>query len=157
MHVVRPKWPLCTVGAMLATCLVPIACCGQACTVSGMEMNFGTYNPRLMTPTLTTGTITFSCTSSVPVEIKFHGVNGTGRDGSYLSFRNHQINFKLFLDPARTEPLGDGLNGTQYYTDPAPPANTLVTVPIFGKIPPGQSDAGAGAYAAMLTLEIDYQ
>ena len=157
MHFVRPGPPLCTLCAIVAACLVPLACFGQACTVTGMVMNFGTYNPRLLAPTLTTGTITFSCTASVPVEIKVYGVDGAGRDGGYLSSRNQQINFRLFLDPARTEPLGDGLNGTQYYTNPAPPANTVVTVPIFGEIPPGQNETGAGAYAETLTLEIDYQ
>jgi spore coat protein U-like protein len=125
--------------------------------VTGMVMNFGIYNPRLLTPTLTTGTVTFNCTTSVPVEIKFYGVNGSGRDGGYLTSRNHQLHFKLFLDPARTEPLGNGLDGTQYYTNPAPPANTMVTVPIFGEIPPGQSDAIAGVYADTLMLEIDHQ
>lgn len=155
MHVIRPGRPL---GAMiaLAACVVPGASFGQTCTVSGMVMNFGTYNPRLLTPTLTTGTVTFSCTASVPVTIKFYGAGG-GRGGAYLTSRNHQLNFRLFLDPARTEPLGDGLDGTQDYTNPAPPANTPVTVPIFGEIPPGQNDALAGAYADMLTLEIDYE
>lgn len=157
MQIIRPGWKLCAVFAMVATYLVPTACFGQACTVSGMVMNFGAYNPRLLAPTLTTGTVTFSCTTSVPVEVRFYGVNGAGRDGAYLTSRNHQLNFRLFLDPARTEPLGDGLNGTQYYTNPAPPANTVVTIPIFGEIPPGQSDAVAGAYVDWLTLEIDYQ
>lgn len=157
MHFIRPGRPLCTLCAMVATCLIPIACFGQACTVSGMVMNFGTYNPRISVPTLTTGMITFSCTSSIPVEIKFYGVNKAGRDGGSLTSRNRQINYRLFLDPARTKPLGDGLNGTQYYSNPAPPANTVVTVPIFGEIPPEQSDESAGLYADTLVLEIDYQ
>jgi hypothetical protein len=33
----------------------------------------------------------------------------------------------------------------------------MVTVPIFGEIPPGQSDAIAGVYADTLMLEIDHQ
>jgi spore coat protein U-like protein len=156
MHFIRPGWPCGAVFAMV-TCLVPLACFGEACTVSGMVMNFGTYNPRALTPTLTTGTVTFSCTTSVPVEIKFYGIDGAGRDGAYLTSRNHHLSFRLFLDPAHTAPLGDGLNGTQYYTNPSPPANTVVTVPIFGEILPGQNDAAAGAYADMLTLEIDYE
>jgi spore coat protein U-like protein len=135
--------------------LVPMACFGQTCTVSGMMMSFGTYNPRLSTPTLTAGMITFSCTTSVPVEIKVYSANGAGHDGAYLGSGNHRIDYELFLDPARTAPLGNGLNGTQYYENPAPPANTTVTVPIFGVIPPGQSQAAAGAYADTLTLKID--
>jgi spore coat protein U-like protein len=157
MPFMRPGRKLRRLFAMVVTCFVPIACFGEACTVTGTVMNFGIYNPRLLTPTLTTGTITFSCTASIPVEIKFYGVNGSGRDGAYLTSRHHRLNYRLFLDPARMAPLGDGLNGTQYYTNPAPPANTVVTVPIFGEIPSGQSDAVAGAYADTLTLEIDYQ
>lgn len=142
-------------GLAVATLLVPIAGFGQTCTVSGMMMNFGAYNPRLSTPTLTAGMITFSCTTSVPVEIKVQSANGEGRDGPHLASGNDRIDYELFLDPARTTPLGNGLNGTQYYENPAPPANTTVTVPIFGEIPPGQSQAAAGAYVDTLTLEID--
>ena len=135
--------------------LVPIACLGQTCTVSGMMMNFGAYNPRLSGPTLTTGTITFSCTTNAPVEIKVYSANGPGHDGRHLASGSHRLGYELFLDPARTAPLGNGLNGTQFYENPAPPANTSVTVPIFGEIPPGQSEAVAGAYADTLTLKID--
>jgi spore coat protein U-like protein len=157
MPFIRPVRPLGLMSTVAALCAVPIACLAQTCTVSSLEMNFGLYDPRVPSPTLTTGTVSFSCTASVPVEIKFHGVNNAGRDGAYLTSRNHQLNFQLFLDPARTEPLGDGLNGTQYYSNPAPPANIVVTVPIFGDIPPGQGNAGAGDYVDMLTLEIDTQ
>lgn len=142
--------------AVVAALLVPVTCFGQTCTVSG-TMNFGAYNPRTPTQTLTTGTITFRCTTSVPVKIKSYNINGFGSGGTHLISHNHQIQYELFLDPARTTPFGDGSNGTQYYEAPAPPANTNVTVPIFGEILAGQSEATAGVYTDTLTLEIDYE
>jgi spore coat protein U-like protein len=140
----------------MAVLLMPETCLGQTCMISGMTMSFGTYNPRSSTPTLTTGIVTFRCAVSVPVKIKFYNsTSGAGPDSARLTSRNHQIQYKLFLDPARTAPLGNGLNGTQYYDNPAPPADTNVTVPIFGEIPPGQNGVAAGAYSDTITVEID--
>lgn len=156
MRFLRPcKWQL---GAAIAvaTMLDPAFGIAQTCMVNAVTMNFGSYDPHNPVATLTTGTISFHCLSSVPVKIKLLNGNGGGPRGTHLNFRNSALQFELFLDPARTTLWGDGLNGTAYYSGQAPQANTTTTVPVFGEIPSGQPLLPAGAYNDMLTIEIDY-
>ncbi len=136
--------------------LVPTGSLAQTCSVTALTMNFGSYDPHNSASTLTTGTISFRCTASVPIKIKIYGTNEAGPSGMRLTSRNYALQYKLFLDPARTVLWGDGLNGTEYYTEIAPPANTNVTVPVFGEILPEQQKASIGAYVDMRTIEIDY-
>ncbi len=156
MRFLRPgKWLL---GAAIAvaTVLDPAFGLAQTCVVDAVTMNFGSYDPRTPVATLTTGTISFHCSASVPVKIKLLNDNGGGPRGTHLNFRNSALHFELFLDPARTTLWGDGLNGTEYYSAQAPSANTTTTVPVFGEIPSGQNPSLAGAYNDTLTIEIDY-
>lgn len=142
--------------AVAVAVLDPTFGLAQTCMVSAVTMNFGTYDPRSPAATLTTGTISFRCSASVPVKIKLLNSNGEGPGGMRSNFRNYALQYELFLDPARTVLWGDGLNGTEYYSSPALPANTTTTAPVFGEILPGQTQASAGAYNDMLTIEIDY-
>lgn len=137
-------------GALLA----PASGRAQTCVVSAVTMNFGTYEPRSPAVTLTTGAISFRCSASVPVKIKLR--DGDGPRAPQLTFRNDTLQYQLFLDPARTTLWGDGLNGTSYYTNAAPLANTTMTVPVFGAIFPGQAQTSPGAYHNTFAIELDY-
>jgi spore coat protein U-like protein len=67
-----------------------------------------------------------------------------------------QLLYNLYRDSGRTIVWGDGSGGSQAYQNNNPqPNNRDITVPIFGRIPPGQN-AKVGNYSDTITVTLTY-
>ncbi len=153
-------------AAALALVLAPVAGHGDEeghghygsgearCSVSAIPILFGNYDPAARSATTTTGTISFDCTRSTPVRIVLG--RGASRDYTrrYMRQGRFRLYYNLYLDAANSIVWGNGDGGTQYYSDPDPPANTSTPITVFGKIPPGQMNAHIGGYTDSLTVTI---
>ena len=128
------------------------------CTVSVTPVRFGTYNPLLGGDIRTTGIVTYNCTQARPISISLTrgasdshsmgaGLNGMGPNG---------LTYNLYLDAAGTTVWGDGSGGSQVYRDPAPPPDTNVSVPIYGRVPAHQHQAHMGLVDDLLSVTISY-
>jgi spore coat protein U-like protein len=141
---------------MASALLAPSSGAAQSCAASASAVSFGVYDPRSAAPTLTTGTLVFRCTGRVPITIRLHSASDRQGQGRHLTGRNSRLQYDLYLDAATTIPWGDGQRGTQYYSNSSPTANSNTTVTIYGKIPPGQTQAAAGIYQDTITIAIDF-
>jgi len=65
------------------------------------------------------------------------------------------LNYNLYLDAARTTIWGDGTGGTQNFFVRNPTNNQDVSIPLYGRIPAGQSTS-AGNYSNTLTVTINF-
>ena len=65
------------------------------------------------------------------------------------------LNYNLYLDTARTIIWGDGTAGTQTYFIKNPPNNQDVAVPVYGRIPTGQS-VSKGTYTSTITVTLNF-
>jgi len=65
------------------------------------------------------------------------------------------LNYNLYLDAARTIIWGDGTAGTQTYFIKNPTNNQDVTVPVYGRVPTGQS-VSKGTYSNTITVTINF-
>tara|TARA_B110001450_G_C17571187_1_gene460854 strand:+ start:145 stop:675 length:531 start_codon:yes stop_codon:yes gene_type:complete len=132
---------------------------GNACVVSTVELNFGTYDPNAAEAHVGTGKINTTCTSGASGNIKISkGTNGTGDDDNptrrmlHASAAEKYLSYDVFTDDARTKQwnhtaIGDAdLNGT----------GSEESLTVYGKMTAGQTDAIAGDYADTLLVTINY-
>jgi spore coat protein U-like protein len=84
--------------------------------------------------------------------------SGHQRSGGWPQMRQGSFTFRynLYLEAGGTLIFGDGTRGTSLYANPVPPAKTLVTVMMYGRIPAHQYAERIGAYADTLTVQIQF-
>jgi len=83
-----------------------------------------------------------------------------GSGTSYATRRmlsgSQQLFYNLYRDTGRTIIWGDGSGGTQaYFINNPQPNNRDITLPIFGRIPPGQN-VGVGSYNDTITVTLSF-
>ncbi len=126
-----------------------------ACSSGGASVAFGTYDALSLAPLDTIGSLVFQCNQ------KDHNVMITLSRGSGSSFStrrmvngSQQLFYNLYRDTGRTIVWGDGSGGTQAFqiTNPQP-NNRDITLPIFGRIPPGQN-VKVGTYSDTITITL---
>lgn len=125
------------------------------CTVSVTPVHFGSYNPLLPGDVRTTGIVTYTCTQSRPISIAITR-GGGGFAHRIMGLGSNVLFYNLYLDAAGTMIWGDGLGGSEVYRDPAPPPDTAVSVPIYGRIPARQRQAKVGPVDDTLVVTINY-
>lgn len=129
---------------------------GSGCSLSTSNIGFGTYDVFAGADNDTVGTLTYSCSGSVPT------VSLTLTGGSYSAGSRtmstggstDKLRYSLYLDAARTRPWGDGNSGTSTYSA-APVASGSYTLQIYGRIPRNQ-DVITGSYQDSVTATINY-
>lgn len=138
--------PMTALRAAVAASLLAVAgSASAACTLfAAVGPAFGTYDVLATRPLDAAGSISYRCTPPRPtVQLS------TGSAGTYgartLRSGGHALLYNLYLDPARTLVWGDGSAGTGTVVDQPNPGNVTRTIPVYGRIPPGQ-DAAAGTY-----------
>jgi len=77
-------------------------------------------------------------------------------DGRQMRQGSFTFRYNLYLEASGTLIFGDGTRGTSLYANPVPPAKTLVTVMMYGRIPAHQYAERIGAYADTLTVQIQF-
>ncbi len=126
------------------------------CVVSVTPVHFGTYNPLLPGDIRTTGIVTYTCTQSRPISISLTRGDSTYYDSRTLGHGLTALAYNLYLDAAGTSVWGDGSGGSQVYRDVAPPPDTNVSVPIYGRMPARQRQAHVGLVDDTLLVTINY-
>jgi spore coat protein U-like protein len=125
------------------------------CVVSVTPVQFGVYNPLLPGDMRTTGIVTYNCTQSRPISISL-----TRGGASFYERGMGQgltaLSYNLYLDAAGTMVWGDGSGGSQVYRDSAPPPDTNVSVPIYGRAPAHQRQVHVGVVDDAVLVTINY-
>ncbi len=143
----------------LATCafLVQPGLARAACSFAGAAVAFGSYDSLSLAPLDTIGTLVYQCNQKGHnVMITLSRGNGTSFATRRMTNGSQQLSYNLYRDAARTIIWGDGSGGTQAYSIKNPqPNNQNITVPIFGRIPAGQS-ATVGSYSDTITITMTF-
>lgn len=110
---------------------------------------FGVYDPIAGRAVDSAGSISYLCTPQKPSVWLSTGSSGTYSARTMRSGAN-VLRYNLYLDAARTVVWGDGSGGTSVDVANPAPIN-LKTIPVYGRIPPGQ-DAAAGTYSDTIVV-----
>jgi spore coat protein U-like protein len=137
--------------------LMQIGAAHATCSLGGAAASFGNYDSLSLVPLDTIGSLVFQCSQ------RDHNVLITLSRGFGSSFSSRrmvngsdQLLYNLYRDSGRTIVWGDGSGGSQAYQNNNPqPNNRDITVPIFGRIPPGQN-AKVGNYSDTITVTLTY-
>jgi spore coat protein U-like protein len=141
---------------LLATAAPPPA--AAQCTLSSTGVAFGVYDVFEAAPLTATGSVTYFCgppdrTVTIALDA---GLSGAYRPRRMASGAE-RLAYDLYLDPAGVRIWGDGTAGTDLFTGstgpPGAPGERTFTVPVYGRVPPGQ-DVGFGVYADTVTVTI---
>ena len=134
----QPRVLVLALGVLLAPAMATPA---QAiCMVSTTPLNFGKYTPLTHDWIMSVGTISYTCVGPVPAGIKIaigtgdaDGVVRRAMKGGYA-----RLPYFLTLGPTDLVPWGDGSRGSRVYFNAHPPRQRTVTIPVYGRIPPGE-------------------
>jgi spore coat protein U-like protein len=147
------------VAASLAAFAVLLVVASQAlaaCSITVTGVNFGAYDPSATNPNDSTGNVSYRCNQNDAVTISLSRGNAPTFAPRQMRSGNEVLNYNLYRDATRSSIWGDATGGTVVYLDPAPPGrNVTVTVPIFGRIPPGQ-DVAVGTYSDNITVTANW-
>ena len=126
------------------------------CSLSSTSISFGNYDVFSTAALDTNGSIVYRCgggDNNISISLN-HG--GAPSFNPRRMLKGSEIlNYNLYLDAARTVIWGDGTAGTQTYSIRNPPNNQDVTVPVYGRVPLGQS-VSKGAYTDTITVTINF-
>jgi spore coat protein U-like protein len=128
------------------------------CTVTtSTSVNFAGYDVFDTTPLDGTGDVTLECTQVGPSDLVSIEIGrGGARSFATRAMQNgtHRLEYNLYLNAARTILWGDGTGGSETFRA-RPPTGQPLSVPIFGRIPPGQN-VTPGDYSDRLIVTIVY-
>jgi spore coat protein U-like protein len=129
---------------------------GAACTISASGVAFGTYDVFSPVPLSSTGTVTFTCQKpDKRIMVTFStGSSGTYTDRTMVQAGN-VLTYNLYRTSSYTTVWGDGSRGTGYYFDNNPRDNVMVSLTVYGRIPP-QQDVPGGSYSDTVQVLIDF-
>ena len=126
------------------------------CSLSGTSISFGNYDVFSTSPLDTNGSIVYRCgNADNNISISLNQGGASSFNPRRMLKGSEVLNYNLYLDAARTVIWGDGTGGTQTYFIKNPPNNQDVTVPVYGRVPTGQS-VSKGAYSNTITVTINF-
>jgi spore coat protein U-like protein len=143
-----------------------LPCYGAAtCTVSATPAAFGVYNPLTAAATVSTATVTTTCTwiSGGATRADIVSSYSTGSSGTFatrtmLSGAN-SLSYNLYFDTTYTQVGGDGTGGSQTAFASLIVSNGQKTrstsSTIYARVPALQ-DVAAGTYSDTITVTITY-
>lgn len=126
-----------------------------ACSITTTGVNFGAYDVFSSTPVDSTGSVRYQCSGgSDSFVIMLSPGSGATFNPRAMLVGSNRLNYNLYLDAARTSIWGDGATGTSIFMA-SNASGKPVSVPIFGRIPPGQ-DVAAGSYSDSIVVTIQF-
>jgi spore coat protein U domain-containing protein, fimbrial subunit CupE1/2/3/6 len=127
-----------------------------ACSLTSTSILFGSYDIFSSTPLDTLGQIIFRCSNNDHnISISLDKGGAPTFDPRRLLNGASTLSYNLYLDAARTTIWGDGTGGTQSFFVQNPTNNRDISIPLYGRIPAGQSTS-AGNYSNTLTVTINF-
>src|SRR5215472_9697629 len=145
-------------AAILAGLIIAMApfSAHAACSLTSTTILFGSYDIFNSAPLDTLGQIIFRCgNSDHNISISLDKGGAATFDPRRMLNGASTLNYNLYLDAARTTIWGDGTGGTQNFFVGNPANNQDVSIPLYGRIPAGQSTR-AGNYSNTLTVTINF-
>lgn len=127
-----------------------------ACTVTATAVTFGAYDVFQVSPTDSTGTITYRCGKSdrdIRIAIS-RGWSSTFSPRTLLS-GGDVLSYNLFRDATFSQVWGDGSGGTATYFIRNPPNSIDVVLSVYGRIP-AEQDVASGAYGDTVVVTLEY-
>lgn len=124
----------------------------SACAVSATSLAFGTIDPLVNTETLSTSTISVSCSESTSYTVALGPGNGTIED-RYMVSDTHKLSYNLYTDSSRSMIWGDGTGGSTTVSGTADSSGTDHTV--YGHVP-WQPSAVPGTYSDSIVVTVSY-
>ena len=128
-----------------------------ACSLSGVAISFGSYDPTVATPLDTAGSVVYRCSQrDHNIMITLDKGGGTSFAGRRMVNGADQLFYNLYLDAARTIIWGDGTNGSQSYFIGNPQSNNVdLTIPMYGRVPANQN-VKVGAYTDTIIVTVSF-
>jgi spore coat protein U-like protein len=133
------------------------------CAVMVTPLQFGEYVPFSGAPTDFTATLTVTRTTTGTEAETWNGtialIGADLQSGRQLRQGSHHLDYKLYLNPARTMPWGDGgSNGAVLPVSGTvgPKTPYRQTMVVYGRIPTLQTSATVGRYSDQITVLLDY-
>jgi spore coat protein U-like protein len=127
--------------------------------VSATGIAFGAYDPLDTRSTVQAGVVRLKCSQMggplLPVIIELSAGNSGSYAGRHLKKGGESLRYNLFLDAAGTQVWGNGTGGSAHFGPFLPAENVETTIPIYGRIFPGQS-VTAGSYTDTISVTINY-
>lgn len=144
-------------GITVVTTLLFSCMAHSQCTINLIAVNFGGYDPIVVTPLAATGYVDVTCNSGELFDIKL----GPGQNsGGIFNPRKMQasgsgatLNYNLYRNSTHTEIWGDGTGGTFIQSGMGSDATQQFN--IFGLIP-GTQNIPAGSYSDIVTVTIEW-
>lgn len=158
------------VGSVLSLPLLAMLLAGWGaahaaeCSVAAVGIAFEEYDPLQTSDDVPSspGSITVSCRNfqgsenghGVPVEISADpGGSGSYAARSMTGPGGSRLAYNLYLDPSAAAPVwGNGSGATEVIRDVARKSNQAIAIPFYGRIPAGQDEVPAGAYADRISI-----
>ncbi len=125
-------------------------------TITGVS--FGTYDVFSPAPYTTTGTISFRCTQTgggATMTMTLSKGSSSTFTPRTLGSGTNVLNYNLYRDATNSQIWGDGTSGTTLFGPFDPPNATVVTLTVYGTIPPAQ-DAAVGSYTDTVVATMNF-
>ena len=135
----------------------------QSCTIGTAAIAFLPYDPVNANATVAddqTGDITIRCTKGtggITIDLG-NGAYNTGRQRRMVNLASSDsfINYEVYKETGRTSIWGAGDGGSLRSGSDLDGTGSVVAVTMYGRIPPGQLSAPAGAYTDTLVSTINF-
>jgi spore coat protein U-like protein len=126
----------------------------QSCSATVASLNFGEIAPATTSAATATGSVTVTCTGLVSLPVRACVSFGTGSGGSSYAPRialsgTDTMQYNLYTDSAGTSIWGSTQSAYTPVTFDFPLTalvTTFITVPVYARVPAGQSTLPAGTY-----------
>jgi spore coat protein U domain-containing protein, fimbrial subunit CupE1/2/3/6 len=124
---------------------------GVNCSISSSGVAFGAYSVFASPSTDSTGTVTYSCTLGVSVQIQLSRGSSSTYAPRTMTKGSETLSYNLYLDSNHATIWGDGTGGTSVVSKTLPIGPQTAT--IYGRIT-GLQDVSVGTYADSVVATI---
>lgn len=126
----------------------------NSCTIVADDLDFGTTD-TLQNDVDAATQVDVTCTGKSPLTISFNVGAGAGATfGSRVMTGPETVNYSLFRDSARTQPLGDGTSSS--FTIGGNSDGTTQSFDVYGRVFGGQNPKQAGTYTDTVTATVEF-
>ena len=123
------------------------------CTIETRPLSFGNYDPEANAAVDAVAQVIYTCDNKAK-KIRIDMAQGTSNSfHRSMSNGGYNLDYNIYLDPTHRTVWGDGVLGTDVYTENNPPNGTPVVVLAYGRIPARQ-DPEPGQYTDVVTVRI---
>jgi len=128
-----------------------------SCSIGSIVgLAFGSYDVLSFSPLDSAGSVSYRCdnvSALDTIKIQLSRGGSATYQPRTLQQGAYQLQYNLYLDPARSSVWGDGSAGTGQYGPSLPPNGSSVQIDIYGRVPARQI-AHAGSYSDTVLITL---